>query len=84
MTNDITKDIDDDFLQYLFEQLNKSYTEYKRNNPAFAKVVEEQLEGKTEEEFERQFVKKRNTHCIRCGEWLQGFDMCSECGRINK
>ena len=23
-------------------------------------------------------------HCKGCGEWLQGFDMCPECGRINK
>jgi hypothetical protein len=65
------------------DQLNKSYTEYKRNHPDFAKIVEEQLEGKTDEEFESQFSKKR-THCIGCGEWLEGLDTCSECGRINK
>jgi len=81
MTNDITKDIDDELLQYLMNCLNEGYSEYKRNNPAFAKVVEEQCEGKTEEEFERQFTKKK-THCEGCGEWLEGIDICSECGRL--
>jgi hypothetical protein len=23
-------------------------------------------------------------HCLACGEWLQGLDMCPECGPINK
>ena len=23
------------------------------------------------------------THCQSCGEWLEGFDQCSQCGRIN-
>ena len=26
---------------------------------------------------------KKRTHCESCGEWLEGFDMCPECGRIN-
>lgn len=25
----------------------------------------------------------KNTHCQSCGEWLEGFDTCSECGREN-
>ena len=88
----MTNDIDDDFLQFLMNELNKGYSEYKRNHPDFARVVEEQLEGKTEEEFERQFTSfasnsvtsKKKTHCESCGEWLEGFDTCSQCGRINK
>lgn len=28
--------------------------------------------------------KNKKTHCESCGEWLEGFDMCSQCGRINK
>jgi hypothetical protein len=59
----MTEDLNDDFMQFLMDQLNKGYSEYKRNHPDFAKAVEEQLEGKTEDdEFERQFVKKK-THC---------------------
>ena len=78
-------DIDDDFLQFLMNELNKGYSEYKRNHPDFAKVVEEQLEGKTEEEFERQFTKKTHSHCSGCGEWLPyASDICSECGRLAK
>jgi hypothetical protein len=22
-------------------------------------------------------------HCKSCGEWLEGYDICSQCGRIN-
>lgn len=77
------KDINDDFLQFLLNQLHQSYSEYKKNHPDFAKVVEEQLEGKTDAEFEAQF-KETRTHCEGCGEWLQGFDQCDQCGRINK
>lgn len=77
------KDFDDDFLQYLLNQMHKAYSEYKRDNPDFAKVVEEQLEGKTDAEFEAQFEKKKPTHCQSCGEWLQNFDTCDQCGRIN-
>jgi hypothetical protein len=80
----MTEDLNDDFMQYLMDQLNKSYSEYKRNNPAFAKVVEEQLEGKTNQEFEAQFTKKKRTHCESCGEWLENYDICSQCGRINE
>ena len=80
----MTNDLNDDFMQFLMDQLNKSYSEYKRNNPAFAKVVQEQLEGRTEEEFERQFIKKKN-RCESCEEWLPfGQDICSECGKISK
>jgi hypothetical protein len=80
----MTEDLDDDFMQFLIDQLNHGYSEYKRNHPDFAKVVEEQLEGKTEREFERQFIKKRRSTCEGCGEWLEGYDMCSACGRINR
>jgi hypothetical protein len=24
------------------------------------------------------------THCKSCGEWLDGFDKCPECGMIQK
>jgi rRNA maturation protein Nop10 len=26
----------------------------------------------------------RKTHCKKCGEWLEGSDMCPECGMIQK
>jgi len=74
--------IDDDFLQYIFNIVQKGYEDYKRDHPDFAKVVEEQSEGKTDAEFEAQFNETR-THCEFCGECLEGFDQCSECGRIN-
>ena len=77
------RDIDDDLLQFLLNKLHEGYSEYKRDHPDFAKVVEEDLEGKTDEEFEAQF-EERKSHCSGCGEWLEGFDMCQECGRINK
>jgi len=25
-----------------------------------------------------------DTHCKSCGEWLEGYDMCPECGMIQK
>ena len=28
--------------------------------------------------------KGRRTHCKSCGEWLEGYDTCSQCGMINK
>ncbi len=75
----------EDFLQRLMDELNKGYQEYKQNHPDFARVVEEQLEGKTDAEFEAQFkVQQKRTHCETCGEWLEGFDTCSQCGRIDK
>jgi len=79
----MTEDLDDNFIQYLMDQLNQGYSEYKRNHPRFARVVEEQCEGKTEQEFERQFIKKKPTHCTGCGEWLEDMDQCSQCGKIN-
>jgi len=79
---DYPDDLKDDLMQYLVDQLNKSYTQYKKQHPDFARVVEEQCEGKTEEEFERQFVKEKMTHCKSCGEWLDDQDQCPECGRI--
>ena len=74
--------IDDDILQYIFAIVQEGYETYKKNHPDFAKAVEEQSEGKADAEFEAQF-KEARTHCEFCGEWLQGFDTCSECGRIN-
>jgi len=73
----MTDDIADDFMQYMMNLINEGYSEYKKNHPDFARVAQQQ-EGKTDEEFERQF-----THCQNCGEWLEGFDTCPECGRIN-
>ena len=26
----------------------------------------------------------RKTHCRKCGEWLEGNSVCSECGEISK
>ena len=79
-------DAKDDLLQFLLNQLHQGYSEYKRNHPDFAKIVEEQLDGKTDAEFESQFEDevKIKTHCEGCGEWLGGFDQCDQCGRINK
>ena len=28
--------------------------------------------------------KYKKTHCESCGEWLEGFDQCPECGMIQK
>ncbi|TLX90874.1 MAG: hypothetical protein E6K94_05500 [Thaumarchaeota archaeon] len=27
---------------------------------------------------------KKQTHCKKCGEWLEGDTVCSECGEISK
>jgi hypothetical protein len=70
--------IDEDLLQFLMNKLNEGYEEYKRDHPDFARVVEEE-EHKLKGNYGRN-----KTHCIGCGEWLQGFDMCPECGRINE
>ena len=75
--------LDDDFLQYLFNMLNEGYVEYKKNHPDFARVVEKE-EGKPEESYRNEETQEKDGHCLTCGEWLQGFDMCPECGRINK
>jgi hypothetical protein len=58
----------DDFMQYLIDLLNEGYEAYKRMHPDFAKVVEEGIPD----------------HCESCGEWLEGFDTCLECGHLNK
>jgi len=29
-------------------------------------------------------IQKEKTHCSSCGEWLDGYDMCPECGMIQK
>ncbi|MGI8720551.1 MAG: hypothetical protein ACR2KF_08525 [Nitrososphaeraceae archaeon] len=59
--------INDDFMQYLMNVLNEGYEQYKKDHPDFARVVEEGVPD----------------HCESCGEWLEGFDQCSQCGRIN-
>ena len=75
---ELTEDLNDDFMQFIVDQLNKGYSEYKKNHPDFAKVVEKE-EGKLEESY--GLVKKR-THCS-CGEWLDGYDICGACGMIH-
>ena len=80
----MTEDLNDDFMQFMMDQLNKGYSEYKKSHPDFKRVVEEQLEGKTEDEFELQFTKK-NTTCPHCGEWNARDEIingcCHECGK---
>lgn len=75
MTSD---SLNDDLMQYLIDQLNKGYTEYKRNHPDFARLVEEE-----EHKLKGNYVQKKKTHC-ECGEWLDNADICSECGRIHE
>jgi hypothetical protein len=75
--------ITDEIMQHIIDDLLRGYEAYKRSHPDVAKILEEQMEGKSEEEFEAQF-KETRTHCEGCGEWLQGFDICDQCGRINK
>lgn len=70
---------DEDFLQSLMDELNKGYEQYKRNHPDFAQVVE-----KEEHKIKGNYRQEKKTHCETCGECLEGFDTCSECGRINK
>jgi len=80
----MTENLNDDFLQYLIDELNKGYSQYKRDHPEFAKVVEKE-EGKPEESYSYGLVKKnKRTHCSSCGEWLDGFTgICGECGETN-
>ena len=74
----MTEDINDDFMQFLLNHLNEGYSEYKKNHPDFARIVEEE-ENKLKANYQR-----KKTHCESCGEWLEGFDFCDQCGRINK
>jgi hypothetical protein len=54
----------------LIHKLNKGYEQYKQEHPDIE---------------ERQFTKKKKTHCGDYGEWLPfGSDICSECGRRAK
>ena len=73
----MTENLDDDFMQFLMDELNKGYSQYKRDHPDFARVVEEE-EHKLKGNYQR-----RKTHC-ECGEYLDGFDSCDQCGRIAK
>lgn len=94
MTNNYPDDVNDEFMQYLMDQLNKSYSQFKKDHPSFAKIVEEQCEGKTDEEFEAQFTKKMTcslgckkecSHCPHCGEYNYEYEIldgrCHECFR---
>ena len=54
------------------ETRNKTHLRYRGRLEAFAEVLKI---------INRD---KELTHCISCGEWLEGFDQCSACGRINK
>ena len=42
----------------MVNQLNKGYSQYKKDHIDFAKVVEQDSEGKSNEEFENQFKEK--------------------------
>jgi hypothetical protein len=80
---EMTEDLDDDFMQFLIDQLNQGYSEYKKNHPDFARVVEEEehkLKGnyqRKEKSFTHNSVVTKRTTCEGCGEWLEGYDMCS-------
>ena len=74
----MTEDLNDDFMQYLMDQLNKGYSEYKKNHPDFARVVEEE-EHKLKGNYQRN-----RSHCRSCGEWLASQDICPECGKIQE
>ena len=75
---EMTEDLNDDFMQFLIDQLNQGYSEYKKMHPEVAKVLEEE-----EHKLKGNYQRKKN-HCQGCGNWLEGYDMCDECGRINK
>lgn len=48
-------------------------------------VVLKKLEsiGITVDPREVEECEMKKTHCESCGEWLDGYDICSSCGRIN-
>jgi hypothetical protein len=29
-------------------------------------------------------IEDKKTHCSKCGEWLDGLDICGECGELNE
>jgi hypothetical protein len=70
---------DEELIQFLLDKLNEGYEEYKRNHPDFARVVEEE-----EHKLKGNYSRKKNTHCESCGEWLDSYDICGACGRIQK
>jgi hypothetical protein len=53
------------------ETRNKTHLRYRGRLEAFIEVL-------------KIITKDKITHCESCGEWLKGFDQCSQCGRINK
>ena len=69
---------DEELLQFLVDKLNEGYEEYKRNHPDIA------IGQKKEERKLKGNYGRRRSHCETCGEWLEGFDQCSQCGRVNK
>jgi hypothetical protein len=37
------------------------------------------------QEIVRQaLMTKEKTHCSKCGEWLEGLDICGECGGVSE
>ena len=51
-------------IEKMFNEMNKSYNEYKKNHPDFAKVVEQDSEGKTDKKFEEQFKDNEKEYHI--------------------
>ncbi len=54
-----------------------------RKNSRWMQNEKEKWSGFLKRQKERDKIQKR-THCQNCGEWLEGMDTCSQCGRINK
>jgi hypothetical protein len=64
----------------LYEQQRKKW---QRKRKMIEQLEKEQFGGFLKRQKERDKIQKK-THCQSCGECLQGFDTCDQCGRINK
>ena len=56
------------------ETRNKTHLRYRGRLEAFIEVLE----------ILNKEIDYYKTHCKKCGEWLEGSDMCPECGMINE
>jgi hypothetical protein len=39
-------------------------------------------QGEMAEDIVIKKLSVKQTHCAKCGEWLEGYEVCPECGHL--